>query len=496
MVDQEDSFSSCSLVSSVPCESEAIKHRPSDFLSQCVRAFNQWFSLKNEHKKGNVVVIPALDDEKGVVHIATTDVTLQDGSTVEENVYLGVTGTQFDLVHGSVVAIYCDASQRFLQMVGRRVNPKEGASSEKLSRDALSHLFLVVDLGHDCFAFYGIKAGRFLGISSGFEVYGLWSAADLKKDPLDDEDVVEAIPDDALFIARSERSDGSLVSFLSLFQKRFLGIENGSIHASTTTVGPCETFRIVVVMDSSRLGGLDEQCAWVPASGLARKFTIQHCFNAFSQWKAGLATFPNRLDGNLVGVLKQDPSTGEISISDTEIVQSQRLSSARLGIPGRVDSLSHCNVVALRSRKIDRFMRTQLGSVAGSVNAPQITPTSRNRPYLVLTIAENEFAFYNVYWNSFLVVESPDSVIPFQPKMHLGREAVSDEHILSRIPEGAVFIVKSEGSDGSAISLYSKKFHTFVTMTDDGKVNASATSPGDSELFRIVLLMKVDLFAE
>jgi hypothetical protein len=250
-------------------------------------------------------------------------------------------------------------------------------------------------------------------------------------------------------------------------------------------------------MDSSRLGGLDGQYAWVPASGLARKFTIQHCFHAFSRWKAGLATSPNRLDGNLVGVVKQDPSTGEISISDTDIVkQPQRPNSTRLGTPGRTDSLSHCSVVALRSRKIDRFMRTLLGSVAGSVNAPQITPTSRNRPYLVLKIAENEFAFYNVYWNSFLVVESPDSVIPFQPKMHLGREAVSDEHILSRIPEGAVFIVKSEGSDGSAISLYSKKFHTFVTMTDDGKVNASATSPGDSELFRIVLLMKVDLFAE
>jgi hypothetical protein len=169
------------------------------------------------------------------VHIAGTDVTLLDESTAEDGVFWGVIGNKSHLAHGSVVAIACDGSQRSLKMAGSRVC----ASSEKLSGDPLSHLFLVVDLGNDCFAFYGLSAGRFLGISSHFEVYGLCSSANLKKDPLDDEDVVEAIPDDALFIARSERSDGSLVSFLSLFQKRFLGIENSSIQASTTKVGPC-----------------------------------------------------------------------------------------------------------------------------------------------------------------------------------------------------------------------------------------------------------------
>jgi hypothetical protein len=495
MVDQQDSFPSCSRASSISHETEAIIQRPSDFLSQCFRAFTQWFSLQNEHVEGNVVPIPSIDYEKGVINIARTDVTVQDGSTAEDGVYLGVTGSMSDLVHGSVVAIYCDASQCFLQMAGRLVYPKVCASSGKLSRDALSHLFLVVDLGHDCFAFYGIDAGRFLGISSRFEVYGLCSTADLQNDPLDDEEVVEAIPDDALFIARSERSDGSLVSLFSLFRKQFLGIANGSIQASNTRVGPCETFGIVVVMDSSRLGKLDERYAWVPASALARKFTIQQCFKAFFQWKAGLATSPNRLDGNLVGVLKQDPSTGEISISELIVSQTEKLESIRLGTPCRAGSLSHCDVVALKSRKVDRFMVTELGRVRGCNSKSEIGDKARNCQYLVLKIAQDEFAFYSVSWGSFLVVKSRDEVIPIQPKAHLEREAVSDEQILSRIPEGAIFNLRCEGSDRAAVSLYSKKFRTFVTMSNDLMVTAAATTPGELQLFHIVRLVKAELLA-
>jgi hypothetical protein len=257
-------------------------------------------------------------------------------------------------------------------------------------------------------------------------------------------------------------------------------------------------FRIVVVMNSRHLGGLGETCTWVPASPSARKFTIQGCYDSFVLWKEGLDKSPNRFDGNVVGAAKQDPFSGTISISDPEIVIGRSESSVNicLGEPIRARNLSHCNFVALKSGKFNRFVKTSLGKIAATDKGCQIDNTMCDLPYLVLRIAENEFAFYSVHWNSFIAVKSPDEVIPIQQKNHLNSDVVSDERILSRIPEGAVFIVKSEGSIGSAMSLYSEKFETFVTMTDDGKVNASATSPGDSELFHIVLLMKVDLFGE
>jgi hypothetical protein len=218
MVDQQNSFSSCSRASSISRdETEAEEGRPSAFLAQCFQAFALWYyCLRSRDVRGNIIVIPEIDYGKGVVRIARTEFAQQDRSTTVRGAYVGFTGTLSHLIHGSVVAIYCDESKSFLEMNGSLVYPKECTSSEKLPRDAITYLFLVIDLGYGYIAFYNMETGRFLGVSTDLDVYGISSTADLNEDGLGDEDTMEEIPNDALFVVRPERSDGSLVSFFSL----------------------------------------------------------------------------------------------------------------------------------------------------------------------------------------------------------------------------------------------------------------------------------------
>jgi hypothetical protein len=494
MVTQQESFSS------IPSETETIGMRPPDFLSQCFRAFNNWYSLLEKHdhgKKGNLVACPGIDCDTGTIYVAETNVVEHDVSSASELPCLGFTGTKSHLIHGSVVSLYCDASKSFLQLEDGLACPNEASSCQSLPTDSTTELFLVVDLGHGCFALYNVKLGLFVGINASFEVYGLCSSANLAGGGVCDEDIVERIPDDAIFVVRSERSDDSLVSFCSLFRKRFLSIESDSIEATATRPGLHELIRIVVVMDSKCLGGLDERSNWIPASSSSRKFTIQQCFNAFFKWQAGLATLANRLDGVLVGLAKQDPATGDISVPKTEVLQhAVKLEETRLGAPGRAGSLSHCNVVALTSLKLDRLLLLDFGKICINHDKFNITHEARRCQFLVLKLGENLCAFYHVHCGSFLVVKSPDEVVAIQPKSHLERASVSDEQILSRVPDGAVFTVKREGIEGSAVSLFSNKFQRFLTFTEDGKINATGTSPGDQQLIQVVLLMKVELFAE
>jgi hypothetical protein len=91
-------------------------------------------------------------------------------------------------------------------------------------------------------------------------------------------------------------------------------------------------------------------------------------------WCTDLGASPNRFNGNLVGVAKQDPFSESITALET-----------------------------------------------------------RSRPYLVLRIAVYELVFYSVLWDSFVAVKSRDEVIPAQPKRHCDGAAVSDEQALSRI---------------------------------------------------------------
>jgi hypothetical protein len=493
MVAQQESFSS------IPSETETAGMRPPDFLSQCFRAFNNWHSLLEKHdygKKGNLVACPGMDRDTGTIYVAETNVVEHDVSSESELPCLGFTGTKSHLIHGSVVSLYCDASKCFLQLEDGRARPKRCPSVHQLPTNSTNELFLVVDLGHGCFALYNIKLGQFVGINASFEVYGLCSVADIAEGGVGDEDLVEGIPDDAIFVVRSERSDASLISFFSLFRKRFLTIRSDSIEATATQTGDYQLFRVVVVMDSACLGGLNDRSKWVPANSLARKFTIQQCFNAFFKWVAGLATLANQLDGNLVGVAKQNPSTGDISAPETEVMkQSYKNMEICLGSPGRACSLTHCNVVVLASLKLRRLLVFDFGKAISMSSVP-ITCEARRCQFLVLKLGENRCAFYHVHCGSFLVVKSPDEVVPIQPKCHLERASVSDEQILSRVPEGGIFTVKLERSDGSAVSLFSDKFQRFLTFAEDGKINATGTSPGDQQLIQVVLLMKVELFPE
>jgi hypothetical protein len=110
----------------------------------------------------------------------------------------------------------------------------------------------------------------------------------------------------------------------------------------------------------------------------------------------------------------------------------------------------------------------------------------------VIHSGDNRWSFYSILHDQFLVLKSPTELICVQPNVSLRTPDISDNIVLERVPDGAWFYINQESSDGHSVSLLSQKSQTYVTVNDDGTASAEADSPGDSQLFQIVLIMTVD----
>jgi hypothetical protein len=491
--------SASAMIPETPASSAAGFAGATDVLCQCLRAFTEWHDALDPHaygNQGNIVAVPAIDGESNSIRVDSIEKIVQ--SQINNQLYLGVRAKKDKLVHGSVVGLYSYARKAFLDMTKGVVSPKPSPSCAQLTTGIQSKgaLFLVIDLGYDYFAFCSIDNGQFLGINPSYEVHGMWSSSDLSIGSTCDVDVIESIPEDAVFWVRSERSDGSTISLYSPARQRFLRLSpKGFFDAESDTPGDLESYQPVLVMDAAGVGGLNETSTWIPRSRSARKFAIQRSVRAFSIWKDNLASSDVHWDGNVVAVAKEDPTSNGIAISEAVHKTPAPPTSIHLGEVADVESISHCNVIALHCAEHNSFLVHNVGQIcaAGPRSATDIPADSRRSLFLVIELGDHQFAFYHIDCNRFLVAMAPDKIVALPAKTPLELPKVSDETIIDQLPEGAVFVVRPERSNGTVVSLKSQRFQTYLTLNADKTVSAVATSAGPSQQFQVVLLMDTKL---
>jgi hypothetical protein len=504
MVFEQESFASVNPDASESLESEESASGPAcptDFLPQCLRTFTEWrdsLDGRSDRLEGNFVAFPEIDSCSGSVRIAKTVVV--DVAETEENdqVYLGDQGKLSDLVHGSVIALHSVAHDRFVQMTASQTKSRSSQVLGRLPKAWERELFLVVHLGYQHLAFYNVNNGKFLGINSVSRfAHGYWPGNDLLCPGIDDGKFLDSTPKAAIFVVQRERSDGSVISIFSKYSKTFLRMaEDGTVDAKPDGSSAWKNFRIVVVMNSKHIvrppGSFER--AW--SVECATTSTIQQCYSTFVSWKNGLNSFSGCFDGNLMSTVQVVAASGDVLAPVTKVIRTSTGTNTLVQLGKVVPStrVSHGNVVALYHEKSGLFLETNFNQVRGGSKgtAGKLKLTDYRPNLLVISSGDNRFSFYSICHDQFLVLKSPTEMVCLQPNVSLRTPCVSDDVVLDRVPDGAWFYINQEGSDGYQISLLSEKFQTYVTIDDGGKANAMATSPGDSQLFQIVLIMSVD----
>jgi hypothetical protein len=488
------------IVPEAPVSAAAGLPRPADVLYQCLRAFNEWQDSLDPHaygNQGNIVAVAAFDDGSTSIRVDSVEKKMQ--AQVNDQLYLGVRANKDKLVHGSVVGLYSYTRMAFLDMTKGVVSPKASPSCAQLATSIASKgaLFLVIALGYDYFSFCSVDNGQFLGIDPSYKVYGMSASSDLSVGSTCDEDVVESIPEDAVFLVRPERSDGSTISLFSPARQTFLrGNSKGFFDAESVSPGDLESYEPSLVMDAAGVGGLSETSTWVPRSSLARKFSAQRSVWAFSAWREKQTASGHMWDGNVVAMAKEDPTSNGIVISEIVHKMPGPPTSIHLGAVSDAGSISHCSVIALHCAEHSSFLVHNTGQTCAAGQHPAIPADSRRCQFLVLALGERQFALYHIHCSRFLVAMSPDKIVALPAKTPFELSKVSDEKIINELPQGAVFIVRPERSNGSIVSLKSQRFQTYLTLNADNTVSALATSAGPSQQFQVVLLMDMKLLSE
>jgi hypothetical protein len=488
-----------------------------NFLYQCLTAFNEWISTLDSFEQrfqGNLVAVPEIDKESGLVHVGKTEVVPQESPTTNDIVYLGVSGTKKHLVHGGVVAFqgfakYGSVSKNaFLRGKGACTGER---SSDRLPKGWDDTLFLVVDLGRCHFAFYNPARHVFLGIDLNGIVFEQNPEVDLSAPGVQDEDFMSCIPPGAIFVVQSEKVDGREVSLYSKRSKLFVGVtSSGAITSSKSVHGDWDlSLEIVVIMESWRL----ENVAHHDQLPLTRANTIQQCFEVFEAWKKGLDAFPGKCDGNLVATAREITVVGDIGSPQTEVHfrQGVKDSRVRVGKPGTINSLAMGSIVVLHNKGLNQDLEINQGQVGASSpdsHCRRLTYTNGRHqvcnlfladtkyPLLVIRLGRERIAFYHIHNEEFLVMKRSGTVVGVQARKPLRNCDVSDESFTNQLPEGAIFMMNPECSDHSVVSFYSEKFEGYLTVNKDKSVNGSSDSPGPSQMFHIIVLMSIERFGE
>jgi hypothetical protein len=485
-----------------------------NFLYQCLTAFNEWISSLDSFEQrfqGNLVAVPTIDKESGLVWIEKTEIVPQDSSPASNTVYLGVRGTKNRLVHGSVVAFFAKGSTQNAFLHGKKVQRLSG----RLPKDWDETLFLVVDLGHCHVAFYNTARHVFLGVALNGEVFEHYAAVDLSAPGVKDEDFISAVPPGAIFVMQSEKEDGGNVSLYSKRCKSFIGVTSGGCTTwSKSVYGPGDlSLQMAVIMESWLL----ENVGQGERPLLPRANTIQQCFETFETWTKGLASFPGKCDGNLVATAREITVVGDIGSPQTEVHFSSDAKDSRIraGKLGTINNLATGNVVVLHNKGLNRDLEINRGQVGvkppppiygtagtrlmyqnGHFHVSNLYPSDTSYPLLIVHLGRDRIAFYHIQSEEFLVMKPNSSVVGVQARRLLRHSDVSDEFFVNQIPEGAVFVMNTERSDHSAVSFYSEKFERYLTVNKDQSVNGSSDSPGPSQMFHIIVLMSIERFGE
>jgi hypothetical protein len=484
-----------------------------NFLYQCLSAFNEWISSLDsfeERFQGNLVAVPEIDAESGLIRVGKTVIVPEYRSPASDTVYLGGRGMKDRLVHGSVVALFAKGSAQNAFLHGKKV-PR---LSDCLPKDWDETLFLVVDLGHCHVAFYNTARHVFLGVDLNGNVFEHYAAVDLSASGVQDKDFMSSVPPGAIFVIQPENADESSVSLYSKRSKSFIGVtREGCITSSTSVYGDGDlSLQVALIMESWRLDNVGHR----ERLQLPRANTIQQCFEIFEAWAKGLDSFPGKYDGNLVATAREITVVGDIGLPRTELHfrPGKKDSWIRVGKLGTINDLATGNVVVLHNKELNRDLEINQGHVGakppedrysteitrlawqnGHYHVSDLYPSDTNYPLLVIGLGRNRIAFYHVHSEEFLVMKPNSSVVGVQARKFLRHSDVSDELFLNQIPEGAVFVMNTVRSDHSAVSFYSEKLGRSLTVNND-RLEGSSDGPGPSQMFHIIVLMNIERFGE
>jgi hypothetical protein len=462
------------LVSSSTCK---------NFLHQCLKEFNKWLAALDTLEgrfPGNVAAVPEIDKESGLVRVEKRICRPQKKSSIG-GVYVGVPGTKKCLTHGSVIALHCSGTNSFLHLTGVH---NEECARHPLPRGWVDTLFLVVELGNCHFAFYSTSQHAFLGVNWKGEVFEHFPEVDLADPGVQDEDFLNCIPPGAIFVVQSEKMDGREVSLYSRLSKSFIIMKSlhGGIGSASNGTGSYarahQSFPIVLVMESSSINDMAQREMLAPTKGN----TIQQCFEAFETWKKGLDSFPGKFEGRLVAATREITVVGDMGPPETEIHLVDF--EIRVGVKGTINNLATGSVVVLHNRALHQHLEIAQGRVKGQYYASGLC--LRDNPFLAIRISSDRVAFYHIQNEEFLVMKSDGRVAGVHSRLCLSKSEVTDELFCSQIPEGAAYLVRSEQSDHSAVSLFSEKANMYLTMNADHSVNGSGGDPHTSQIFQIM----------
>jgi hypothetical protein len=223
---------------------------------------------------------------------------------------------------------------------------------------------------------------------------------------------------------------------------------------------------------------------------------MQQSYDSFVKWKSEIESSPGRFNGNLIAVTREASVFGDILPPKTEFVGgSGQDCKARLGKVTGISDLAHGNIVALHNIAHRRFLKVNGGRVylSSCLDDPEeLSSSESNAFFLVVDLGDNRFCFYNIAHNMFLVVKSRNAIIGIHRKVNLAQSQLSDETFCDQIPSGAVLVARPKNCQGSALSLYSETCTGYITAWEHTKLDATATAVGTSELFQVVILMKIE----
>jgi hypothetical protein len=474
-----------------------------NFLSNCHDACTEWLSsvLSLEEKfKGNLVAIPEVDSTTGKVRVTRTGIVDSGLKSSNKIVYIGEEGCTQSLNHGSVVALHCSRHNRFLRLFqGKADSPMPHDINQLPGLCFHDRLFLVVKLSSDQCAFYNIGSAQFLGMNGGEQLVGFWPVVEPCSTGFTDQAFIDQIPQDAIFTVTSERSDNGEFSLYSSTCQRFVRMtDKGVVDGAGKRALAWERFQVLVVMDSSSIG-VDQE--FIEQSTTLHCSILKQSAKVFMDWTRALPTTAECKLGNLVATAHVHPTSGHILFPKTERFYGPDNASQQgiqqgihLGKLVNRRCLSNGNVVALYNAHHSRFVRIHegLASTAQKIPCEELPLVWGSEQFLVVSCGGDDYAFYSFHQRQFLGMKRPDLVVGIRPSVDL-LASPDDNTFIGQIPNECIFLVGAEQSDESEVSLYSPFHYRFITVHGNSTVYGAGAHPRDSQAFRIVLLMDVEV---
>jgi hypothetical protein len=222
-------------------------------LAQSVKVFKDWTHIlptATDCKLGNLVAVTQVHPTSGHILFPFTEIFAGCKSPSHKEIRLGKMKTKRCLSSGNVVALYNWRHSRFVRIMEGQASTAHDSAVDELRLGWGCEQFLVISHGNDHeYSFYSVLHHQFLAMKRPDLVSGIRPSVDLRESPEDNE-FVERIPEECIFVVKAEHSDHGQVSLYSKVHQRYITVHgNSTVDGAGTRPGDSETFAVVLLMD-------------------------------------------------------------------------------------------------------------------------------------------------------------------------------------------------------------------------------------------------------